>query len=122
MNTPAWSGQFVVIDWPFTDRSSSKRRTALVLQEADGHGDVRVLKDTSRRLYESEMAVTLNDLAEEQLMTISYLRLGHSLMLHESLGEGESCLPITVDFWPTLGMDYSAFQQESAFHFDINQR
>jgi hypothetical protein len=68
------------------------------------------------------MAVSLNDLAEEQLMTISYLRLGHSLMLHESLGEGESCLPITVDFWPTLGMDYSAFQQESAFHLDINQR
>jgi CDP-6-deoxy-D-xylo-4-hexulose-3-dehydrase len=85
MNSPAWSGQFVVIDWPFTDRSSSKRRPALVVEEPDVHGDLRVLKVTSRRLSESALVVTADDLAEGQLKTTSYLRLGHSLKIHQSL-------------------------------------
>ena len=85
MTSPAWSGQFVVIDWPFTDRSDSKRRPALVVDEPDAQGDLRVLKDTSRKPSESAMAVTPNDLAEGQLKTTSYLRLGHSLMIHASL-------------------------------------
>jgi CDP-6-deoxy-D-xylo-4-hexulose-3-dehydrase len=85
MNTPAWSGQFVVIDWPFTDRSSSKRRPALVLQEPDAQGDLRVLKVTSRGPSELAVSVTSADLSEGQLKTTSYLRLGHSLMNHESL-------------------------------------
>jgi CDP-6-deoxy-D-xylo-4-hexulose-3-dehydrase len=85
MNSPSWSGQFVLIDWPFTDSASSKRRPALVVEEPDGHGDLRVLKVTSRRPSESALVVTQNDLAEGQLKTTSYLRLGHSLMIHESL-------------------------------------
>jgi hypothetical protein len=85
MNSPAWSGQFVVIDWPFTDRSSSKRRPALVVEEPDVHGDLRVLKVTSRRVSESALVVTADDLAEGQLKTTSYLRLGHSLKIHQSL-------------------------------------
>ena len=85
MNTPAWSGLFVVIDWPFTDRSSSKRRAALVLQEPDPQGDLRVLKVTSRSPSELAMSVISDDLSEGQLKTTSYLRLGHSLMIHESL-------------------------------------
>ena len=85
MNSPAWSGQFVVIDWPFTDRSSSKRRPALVLQEPDTQGDLLVLKVTSRSPSELAVAVTSDDLSEGQLKTTSFLRLGHSLMIHESL-------------------------------------
>jgi len=85
MNSPAWSGQFVVIDWPFTDPSSSKRRPALVLQEPDAQGDLRVLKVTSRRPSESALVVTADDLAEGQLKSTSYLRLGHSLNIHQSL-------------------------------------
>ena len=85
MNSPAWSGQFVVIDWPFTDRSSSKRRPALVLQEPDAQGDLRVLKVTSRKPNELAVSVTPDDLAEGQLKTTPFLRLGHSLMIHESL-------------------------------------
>jgi hypothetical protein len=74
-----------VIDWPFTDRSSSKRRPALVLQEPDAQGDLRVLKVTSRKPTELAVSVTPDDLAEGQLKTTSFLRLGHSLMIHESL-------------------------------------
>jgi CDP-6-deoxy-D-xylo-4-hexulose-3-dehydrase len=85
MTSPAWSGQFVVIDWPFTDRSNSKRRPALVLQEPDAQGDLRVLKATSRSPSELAVSVTSDDLSDGQLKTTSYLRLGHSLMIHESL-------------------------------------
>jgi mRNA interferase MazF len=85
MNSPAWSGQFVVIDWPFTDRSNSKRRPALVLEEPDAQGDLRVLKVTSRSPSELAVSVTSDDLSEGQLKTTSYLRLGHSLMIHGSL-------------------------------------
>jgi CDP-6-deoxy-D-xylo-4-hexulose-3-dehydrase len=85
MNAHAWSGQFVVIDWPFTDRSSSKRRPALVLQEPDAQGDLRVLKVTSRSPSELAMSVTSDDLAEGQLKTTSFLRLGHSLIIHQTL-------------------------------------
>ena len=85
MRSPAWSGQFVVIDWPFTDHSSSKRRPALVLEEPDAQGDLRVLKVTSRSPAELAVAVTPEDLEEGQLKTTSYLRLGHSLMIHASL-------------------------------------
>jgi hypothetical protein len=122
MNSPVWSGQLVVIDWPFTDRSSSKRRSALFVQEPDGHGDQRVLKVTSRKASESAMAVTPNDLAEGQPKTTSYLRLWHSLMIHELLNKDESGMPITVIFWPTLGKEDSTHQQERDFHFVSNQR
>ena len=122
MNAPAWSGQFVVIDWPFTYRSSSKYRSALVVQEPDGHPYLRVLKDTSRRLAESAMAVTPNDPAEGLFKTTSYLRLWHSLIIHKLPNKDEAGLPITVDFWPTLGNEDSAFQQERAFHFVSDQR
>jgi hypothetical protein len=121
MNSPAWSGQFVVIDWPFTDRSSSKRRPALVVEEPDVHGDLRVLKVTSRRVSESALVVTADDLAEGQLKTTSYLRLGHSLKIHELRNKDESSLPIKISFWPTLGKEDSAHQQEY-FHFVVNQR
>ena len=85
MNSPTLSGQFVVIDWPFTDRSSSRRRPALVLQEPDDRGYLRVLKVTSRSPSELAVSVTSDDLSEGQLKTTSHLRLGHSLMIHESL-------------------------------------
>jgi CDP-6-deoxy-D-xylo-4-hexulose-3-dehydrase len=85
MTSSDWSGQFVVIHWPFSDGSSRKRRPALVVEEADGQGDLRVLKVTSRKPSESALAITPKDLAEGQLKTTSYLRLGHSLKIHQSL-------------------------------------
>lgn len=35
MSFPAWSVQFVVIDWPLTDGLSSKPRPALLLEQPD---------------------------------------------------------------------------------------
>ena len=122
MNSPAWSGQFVVIDWPFTDRLSSKRRPALVVEEPDAHGDVCVLKVTSRSPSESAVVVTPDDLAEGQLKTTSYLRLGHSLKIHEPLDNDEAALPSTLDFWTTFGKQDATFRQEWALSLAINQQ
>jgi CDP-6-deoxy-D-xylo-4-hexulose-3-dehydrase len=85
MSTPAWSGQFVVIDWSGNDPSSPKRRPALVVSEPDARGDLRVLKVTSRQPSDPSLTLTTSDLAEGQLKTTSYLRLERSLLIHASL-------------------------------------
>jgi CDP-6-deoxy-D-xylo-4-hexulose-3-dehydrase len=79
-----WAGQFVVINWPYADQAKSKRRPALVLEEPDGQGDLRLLKVTSRSHHEACVEVALADLAEGQLRTTSYIRINHSMMLHQS--------------------------------------
>jgi hypothetical protein len=79
-----WAGQFVVINWPYADQAKSKRRPALVLEEPDGQGDLRLLKVTTRSHHEACVEVALADLAEGQLRTTSYIRINHSMMLHQS--------------------------------------
>ena len=121
MNSPVSSGQFVMIHWPFTDRSSIKRRPALFVEEPDVHGDLRVMKVTTRSPTESALVVTPEELAEGQLKTTSFLRLGHSLKLHEPLDKYEVALPSTLDFWTTTGKKDAAFRQEWALPIAINQ-
>jgi CDP-6-deoxy-D-xylo-4-hexulose-3-dehydrase len=82
--TGQWAGQFVVIHWPYTDQSRGKRRPALVLDEPDGQGDLRLLKVTSRSHHEACVEVAPTDLAEGQLRTTSYIRINHSMVLHQS--------------------------------------
>jgi CDP-6-deoxy-D-xylo-4-hexulose-3-dehydrase len=79
-----WSGQFVIIDWPFTDQSTSKRRPALVLEGPDIHGDLQLMKVTSRNQHENCVEVKPTDLAEGQLKSTSYLRIDHRMVLHQS--------------------------------------
>ena len=84
MKPVQWAGQFIVTNWPYTDQTKSKRRPALVLDEPDGQGDLRLLKVTSRSHYEACVEVAPKDLAEGQLRTTSYIRINHSMMLHQS--------------------------------------
>ena len=79
-----WAGQFVLINWPYTDRSKGKSQPALVLDEPDRQGDLRLLKVTSRSHHEGCVEVAPTDLAEGQLRTTSYIRINHSMMLHQS--------------------------------------
>jgi CDP-6-deoxy-D-xylo-4-hexulose-3-dehydrase len=80
-----WAGQFVLIDWPFTEQSAVKRRPALVLDELDSHGDLRLLKVTSRSHHQPHVQVSEPDLVEGQLKTTSYIRTGQSMVVHQSL-------------------------------------
>ena len=79
-----WSGQFVIIDWPYTDQSRSKRRPALVLEGPDIHGDLQLIKVTSRHQHENCVEVKQTDLAEGQLKSMSYLRIDHRMVLHQT--------------------------------------
>ena len=79
-----WSGQFVIIDWPYTDQSSSNRRPALVLEGPDNHGDLQLMKVTSRNQHENCVEVKPTDLAEGQLKSTSYLRIDHTMVLHQT--------------------------------------
>ena len=85
MGTNNWSGQFVVFDWPFTDQSKAKKRPALVLTEPDAHGDLRLLKVTSKSHQEPFIAVESSDLASGALKQTSYIRIDHALAANESL-------------------------------------
>ena len=80
-----WAGQFVVIDWPYTDQTNSKRRPALVLEEPDGQGDLRLLKVTSRSHQEPYVEVVAADLSAGRLKTTSYIRTNHCMVVHQSL-------------------------------------
>ena len=62
VNIQSWAGQFILIEWPFTDQTKPKKRPALVLSEPDAHGDLRLLKVTSKSFYEHSIAVIISDL------------------------------------------------------------
>lgn len=85
MRTNNWSGQFVVFDWPFTDQSKAKKRTALVLTEPDAHGDLQLLKVSSRSHHGPCVAAASNDLASGALKQTSYIRINHALAANQSL-------------------------------------
>ena len=85
MGTNNWSGQIVVFGWPFTDQSMAKKRPALVLTEPDAHGDLQLLKVTSKSHREPCVAVESSDLASGALKQTSYIRIDHALAANESL-------------------------------------
>jgi CDP-6-deoxy-D-xylo-4-hexulose-3-dehydrase len=82
-----WSGQVVVIAWPFTDQTRAKQRPALVLGEPDRHGDLRLLKITSKSHHEPSLPLTAADLEDgaTALKQSSYIRLDQAITLHLSL-------------------------------------
>lgn len=79
------AGEFVLIDWPYSDQSHSKRRPALVLDEPDSQGDVRLLKVTSKKQPEAVVEVAPADLSEGELRKTSYIRTSRSMVVHQSL-------------------------------------
>ncbi len=85
MSITQWSGQFVVIAWPFTDQSKAKLCPALVLSGPNRQGDLRLLKVTSKGHDDPCMAVTSEDLAYGALKQTSYIRIDHAIAAHASL-------------------------------------
>lgn len=79
------AGQFVVFDWPFTDATTPKKRSALILSEPDACGDVQLLKVTSKGDHEAVIAVGKNDLATGEMRKACYIRTDRSIAVHASL-------------------------------------
>lgn len=81
-------GDIVLVSFPFTDLSSSKRRPALVISP-DGfndHGQDLVLAAiTSERPDDRFIALTASDFAEGALPKESFVKVGKIFTLHSAL-------------------------------------
>ena len=79
------NGTVVVLNYPFSDLSASKRRPAVVLGDV-GFGDVLVCQVTSQP-YTDRNSVRLDssDFASGGLAQVSYARSGKLFTAHETL-------------------------------------
>lgn len=84
MGTPA-AGAVVLVPFPFSDLSQSKRRPAVVLADA-GHGDWILCQVTSRANADARaVQLTDDDFAQGSLRLTSYARRAKLFTAHESL-------------------------------------
>jgi mRNA interferase MazF len=81
-------GDIVIVDFPFSDWSRSKRRPALVLAH-DAEDDVVVARVTSKP-RESELDATMQDWKQSKLLFPSTICLGKLATLSLSLVEKKS--------------------------------
>ena len=78
-------GELLLIPFPFTDLSASKRRPVLALTTADGWGDFIALPVTSRPQTEHAVALTSTDLISGSLPTSSWIRTNRVVTLNRNL-------------------------------------
>ncbi len=76
-------GNVLVINFPFTDGSGSKRRPVLVIKETND-GDMLIAKITSQS-YNTEFDLAISDWQEAGLTSPSFLRMHKIQTLHSSL-------------------------------------
>ena len=88
-------GDIVLLKFPFTDRSSFKRRPALVLNDTQD-GDIIVCRITSQ-IYQTNHDILIKDWRESGLKLPSIIRIHKIATLDKSLVEvkiGELSAPL----------------------------
>jgi mRNA interferase MazF len=78
-------GDLLLIPFPFTDLSATKRRPVLALTAPDSFGDFVALPVTSRPQAEHAVALTAADLVSGSLPTASWIRTNRVVTLNSSL-------------------------------------
>jgi mRNA interferase MazF len=78
-------GDLLLIPFPFTDLSASKRRPVLALTHSDSYGDFIALPVTSRPQHAHGLPIAPNDLVEGLLPAPSWIRTNRIVTLNESL-------------------------------------
>jgi mRNA interferase MazF len=78
-------GDLLLIPFPFTDLSATKRRPVLVLTRSDSYGDFIALPVTSRPQAEHAVALTAADLVRGALPAASWIRTNRIVTLNGSL-------------------------------------
>lgn len=78
-------GNLVLVPYPFTDLSASKRRPVLALTPPDHFGDFIGLPVTSKAGHASAVAIAQADMAEGKLPTASWIRTDRIVTLNKSL-------------------------------------
>jgi mRNA interferase MazF len=86
---PAYQqGDIVVVDFPFTDGSQTKKRPALVLSNStiNQTGDYLLVMITSQVKYDGlSLPISVSDYIEQPLPLTSYVRFYKIFLLNESL-------------------------------------
>ena len=79
------TGSVVLVPFPFSDLSRSKRRPAVVVADAE-HGDWILCQITSRAYADARaVAITDSDFEQGSLRLVSYARPAKLFTAHESL-------------------------------------
>jgi mRNA interferase MazF len=78
-------GDLLLVPFPFTDLSATKRRPVLALTAPDSYGDFIALPVTSRPQTEHGLAITAADLASGVLPAASWIRTNRIVTLNVSL-------------------------------------
>lgn len=78
-------GALLLVPFPFTDLSASKRRLVLALTVPDAHGDFQALSVTSRPQTQNAIALSAADLIQGGLPLASWLRTDRIVTLNSSL-------------------------------------
>jgi mRNA interferase MazF len=78
-------GDLLLVPFPFTDLSATKRRPILVLTKADAYGDFIALPITSRPQLKHAVPLTTSDLLRGSLPAPSWIRTDRVFTLNTSL-------------------------------------
>ena len=78
-------GDLLLVPFPFSDLSASKRRPVLALTGPDGYGDFIALPVTSRPQSEHGLAIAATDLVRGTLPAPSWVRTDRIVTLNASL-------------------------------------
>jgi mRNA interferase MazF len=78
-------GELLLVPFPFSDLSATKRRPVLALTVADRFGDFIALPVTSRMQIDHALPVTVDDLINGALPATSWIRTNRIVTLNVSL-------------------------------------
>jgi len=78
-------GDLLLVPFPFSDLSASKRRPVLALTASDSYGDFIALPVTSRPQTEHGLPITVTDLVSGSLPAASWIRPNRVVALNTSL-------------------------------------
>ena len=78
-------GDLLLVPFPFTDLSATKRRPVLTLTGPDGYGDFVGLPVTSRPHHTDVVAISMKDLTSGSLPAPSLIRTDRVITLNVSL-------------------------------------
>jgi mRNA interferase MazF len=78
-------GELLLIPFPFSDLSASKRRPVLALTTADRFGDFIALPVTSRMQISHALVIAPNDLIHGSLPATSWIRTNRIVTLNVTL-------------------------------------
>ena len=77
-------GELLIVPYPFTDHSSSKRRPVLVITSPDHHGDFIAMPVTSRGYHNNSLPLE-GKMARGELPKLSWVRTDRIITLNLSL-------------------------------------